>query len=196
MVVLDDDWRRSGQGEDPDAWRRLYYVAMTRAKSTLALMRRSAQEVLDGVQEARLQPASPVPELRGLPSVLQRSPVVLPVPPADLWQRRERLGLADVHLGFAGRMPSYASTHQAIAGLQPGDPLTLRKERQPWELATTDGVRVGRLAKGYTPKGTPIAARVHAVVWWRREDGEPAHEGQPERWEVVVPELWFEEDGI
>ena len=194
VVVLDDDWRRSGQGEDPDAWRRLYYVAMTRAKSTLALMRRSAQEVLGGVQEARLQPASPVPELRGLPSVLQRSPVVLPVPPAELRQRRERLGLADIHLGFAGRLPSYASTHQAIAGLRAGDPLTLRKERQPWELATTDGVRVGRLAKGYTPKGTPIAARVHAVVWWRREDGEPAHEGRPERWEVVVPELWFEVD--
>ena len=194
VVVLDDDWRSSGPGEDPDAWRRLYYVAMTRAKSTLALMRRSAQVVADGVREARLQPVSPVPELRGLPSVLQRSPVVLPAPSAELRQRRERLGLADVHLGFAGRLPSYASAHRVIARLQPGDPLTLRKERRPLELATADGIRVGRLAKAYLPKGTPIAARVHAVVWWRRKDGEETREGQPERWEVVVPELWFEED--
>ena len=195
VVVLDDDWRSSGPGEDPDAWRRLYYVAMTRAKSTLALMRRSVQVVADGVREARLQPVPRVPELRGLPSVLQRSPVVLPAPSAELRQRRERLGLADVHLGFAGRLPSYASVHRAIARLQPGDPLTLRKERQRWELATADGIHVGRLAQAYRPKGTPIAARVHAVVWWRREDGEETREGQPERWEVVVPELWFEEDG-
>ena len=196
VVVLDDDWRRSGRGEDPDAWRRLYYVAMTRAKSTLALIRRSGQVVVDGVQEARPHGAEPVPELRGLPSVLQRSPALLPAPSKELRQPRERLGLRDVHLGFAGRSPSAAPVHRAIASLRPGDELTVCTQRRPWELETPDGIRVGRLAKGYMPRGAPVAARVHAVVWWRREDGEPAHDGQPERWEVVVPELWFEEDGV
>ena len=32
MVVLDGGWNRVGQAEDVDAPRRLYYVAMTRAK--------------------------------------------------------------------------------------------------------------------------------------------------------------------
>ena len=39
VVVLDGDWLRSGANEDADATRRLYYVAMTRARKTLALAR-------------------------------------------------------------------------------------------------------------------------------------------------------------
>ena len=38
VVVLDGSWDRIGRGEDADAARRLYYVAMTRARQTLALM--------------------------------------------------------------------------------------------------------------------------------------------------------------
>ena len=39
VLVLDGAWNRISQGEDPDATRRLYYVAMTRARQTLTLMR-------------------------------------------------------------------------------------------------------------------------------------------------------------
>ena len=39
VVVLDGGWNRIGQAEDADAPRRLYYVAMTRARQTLALAR-------------------------------------------------------------------------------------------------------------------------------------------------------------
>ena len=37
VVVLDGDWNQPGGGNDADEQRRLYYVAMTRAKKTLAL---------------------------------------------------------------------------------------------------------------------------------------------------------------
>ena len=37
VAVLDGGWERFGEDEDPDATRRLYYVAMTRARRTLAL---------------------------------------------------------------------------------------------------------------------------------------------------------------
>ena len=36
VVILDGDWRSKSRNEDPDAWRRLFYVAMTRARKTLA----------------------------------------------------------------------------------------------------------------------------------------------------------------
>ena len=36
-VILDGNWRSASQGEDADAPRRLYYVAMTRARKTLTL---------------------------------------------------------------------------------------------------------------------------------------------------------------
>ena len=39
VVILDGGWDRWNKDEDPDSPRRLYYVAMTRAKQTLALMR-------------------------------------------------------------------------------------------------------------------------------------------------------------
>ena len=39
VIVLDGGWDRPGDGEDADAPRRLYYVAMTRARQTLALAR-------------------------------------------------------------------------------------------------------------------------------------------------------------
>ena len=39
VVVLDGGWDRVGRGQDADATRRLYYVAMTRARETLALPR-------------------------------------------------------------------------------------------------------------------------------------------------------------
>ena len=39
VVMLDGGWEDGGRGEDADAPRRLYYVAMTRARQTLALMR-------------------------------------------------------------------------------------------------------------------------------------------------------------
>ena len=38
VVVLDGAWNRAGPNEDRDAPRRLYYVAMTRARQTLTLM--------------------------------------------------------------------------------------------------------------------------------------------------------------
>ena len=38
LVVLDGAWNKIGKGEDKDASRRLYYVAMTRARQTLSLL--------------------------------------------------------------------------------------------------------------------------------------------------------------
>ena len=39
VAVLDGGWDKINKGEDSDAPRRLYYVAMTRARQTLALVR-------------------------------------------------------------------------------------------------------------------------------------------------------------
>ena len=46
VVVLDGNWDRVGRGEDADAPRRLYYVAMTRARQTLTLARLPGQNRL------------------------------------------------------------------------------------------------------------------------------------------------------
>ena len=111
VVVLDGSWDRIGRGEDADAARRLYYVAMTRARQTLTLMR---LPVPHPFQDA----------LSGVPATLLRSDPVAPTSPApELARRHQRLSLRDVFLGFVGYKGPDHPVHQAIAALTPGDSL-------------------------------------------------------------------------
>ncbi|MBI4755721.1 MAG: AAA family ATPase, partial [Betaproteobacteria bacterium] len=180
VAVLDGGWDRVDRAEDPDAPRRLYYVAMTRARATLALAR------LDG-RHALLDA---LPEAAGL---LRRAPVQLAPPAPELARQYRRLTLAEVDLGYAGRRAAAHPVHRAIAALVPGSPLRLRLDGEQRELVDEQGRVVGRLARACTlPPGMAcIAARVVAIVVRLREDSEPEYRDRLrcERWEVVVPEL-------
>ena len=186
VVVLDGAWDRTGTGEDEDAPRRLYYVAMTRARQTLAL--------------ARLPGPHPIQDaLLDVPSVLVRQETDAPQPAAsELSRRYRRLSLRDVYLGFAGRRSPDHPVHRAIAALSPGDPLQVRAGENRWELLDAGGTVVGQLARGFqAPAGTRSAsATVLAIVNWDRERSEPEFRSglRCEAWEVVVPELVFEPD--
>ena len=211
VVVLDGGWRDANRGEDADAPRRLFYVAMTRARKTLALMRFQEAPNLSpweertsrGVEEPPPPPylAEPHPlqaALRSNASVLHRQPAPLPPVGAELESRYLRLAMSDVDLGFAGRRAAGHPMHKAIAALAPGDPLTLRHtggNGNRWELFDSAEHRVGRLARDFKPPPGMYcrSATVLAIVTWSRELSEPQF--QPgikcDAWEVVVPELMF-----
>ena len=184
VVVLDGGWDRVGRGEDADAPRRLYYVAMTRARHTLTLARFPGHHHLQDV-------------LRDIPAVLQReTPAYLPPVTVDLQRRYRRLSLRDVFLSFAGYHGPGHPIHHAIAALSPDDPLHVRVRSNRWELVNSNGMVVGQLAAGFeSPAGMrPASATVWAIATWDRERSEPQfREGlQCGSWEVVVPELVFE----
>ena len=154
VVVLDGGWEGAGRGEDADAPRRLYYVAMTRARRTLALMRFEPGPNLphrpaprppfrpepyslpDAAAPYRVEEPPPPAYSRRPhplqdvlpdgPAVLHRAPVELPPEPPALESRYRRLRLRDVDLGFAGRWDARHPVHRAIAALSPGDPLEVR----------------------------------------------------------------------
>ena len=206
LMVLDGEWLKRGAGgqEDPDAWRRLYYVAMTRARQTLTLAcleswrgALGGNVPFSGVNEqppaAYAGIAAHIPDI---PSVLRRDRIELPKPPPQLSHRFKSLSLGDVQLSWPGRFPPGNPIHNAIRRLKPGDELALRTGRNPWEITTPKGQRVGRLAKNFQPPqpGRLRSARVHAVVNWRREDNEPEYQDRLrcDEWEVVLPELVFE----
>ncbi len=210
VAVLDGGWDRIGPGEDRDAPRRLYYVAMTRARQTLALARfeplhprRDAARpnvVRESDAPAYSGRSHPLPH--GLPangSVLRRAAEVLPPAAPELARQHRRLRLREVNLGFAGRHHASHPVHRAIAALSPGDPLEVRVvEPGRWDLLNRSGTLVGRLASGFEP---PPAARccsatVLAVVAWSRDASEPPYRDhlQCDHWEVVTPELVFEPD--
>ena len=183
VVVLDGGWDKVGKNEDRDAPRRLYYVAMTRARQTLALMRFNGPH--------RLQDS-----LLGSPAVLRRAPVALPPGTPAMATVRRQLGLQDVFLGFAGYQSKNHRVHTAIADLVPGAPLTLHEAGGSWKLLDRQGTQVGQLAKKFSPP-TGMRCRsasVLAVATWNREISGPEYRERLacDAWEVVVPELVFE----
>lgn len=184
VAVLDGGWDKAGYNEDRDAPRRLYYVAMTRAKQTLMLARFDrTHALLDALPES--------------PGILYRALTDLPLPESELARCYQRLGLKEVDLGFAGRYAPENSVHHAIAALSAGDSLHLRHQhhKERWELVDDKGSTVGRLSRAFAPPADMrcIAVRVMAVIVRRREDAEPEYQDyvRSERWEVVVPELVF-----
>ena len=182
VAVLDGGWDRKGRNEDADAPRRLYYVAMTRARRTLTLARfDKGHALLDALPED--------------PAILRRAPAPLPPPAPELARVYKRLTPAEVDLGFAGRYASGHPVHRAIAALSADDPLQLRQRDDLWELCDDTGRTVGRLARAFTPppETVCIAARVMAVITRRKEECEPDYLDRVscERWEVIIPELVF-----
>lgn len=218
VVVLDGGWGNVNHGEDADAPRRLYYVAMTRARKTLALMRspegtlfappKPARERTAHVAEARVAyniagpPPPPLAQshplcaaLRDDAAVLRRPPAPLPPVAPELQLRHQRLAMKDVDLGFAGRRAGGDPLHKAIADLAPGDPLIPRSSDDGWRLADQAGRTVGRLANGFrAPDGTRCqSATVLAIVTWSRALSKPEYQRgiRCDAWEVVLPELRF-----
>ena len=185
VAVLDGNWKHFGNNEDADAARRLYYVAMTRAKKNLILAKFD----------------SPHPFLRELyesPSILLRSRIDLPDASVAFNKRYIQPDLSEVDLGFAGRFISRHRVHSAISGLSPGDPLKVRidENKGSWELLNQKEIVVGRLAKKFEPpKGMRCkSAEVYAIV--KRNcalsDLKYRDSIKCDSWEVVVPRFVFE----
>lgn len=193
VVILDGSWERAGRNEDMDAPRRLFYVAMTRARKTLTLARMNRKHAL-------LDALVPAPNL------LRRAATCLAGAAPELARQYRRLTLKDVDLGFGGRHIASDSVHLAIAALSAGDAIALRQVPRPgpgpgqpcWELTDATGATIGRLSKGFTapPAMTCLFGRVEAIMVRLRDDAEPEYRGHSrcERWEVVLPELVFEPD--
>lgn len=182
VAVLDGGWERVGRNEDRDAVRRLYYVAMTRARKTLTLAHFDRTHAL----------------LDSLPkdaSFLHRASAHLPAPAPELARRYWRLTPREVDLGFAGRYKPTHAVHRAIASLEANDPLCLRQRKGRWELLDHKECTVGRLSQTVSPLEdmTCIEARIAAVISRCGEDCEPEYRGHVrcDRWEVIIPELVF-----
>ncbi len=186
VVVLDGDWDGVNWGEGPDGPRRLYYVAMTRARQTLTLARLKSRN--------RLQRA-----LGETSSVLRRPAFdSLPPPGPELARSYRRLSLREVFLSFAGYKPPSHPVHGAIAALSPGDDLRVRIRSGRRELLNRGGAVVGGLADRFEiPAGMRCKhAKVFSIATWNRERSEPEYQAGllTDTWEVVVPELVLEPD--
>ena len=181
VVILDNNWQHRNRNEAEEQ-RRLYYVAMTRARHTLMLM-----DTGNGNPFFKL--------LTGHDSVLLREPPhharTHEQEPTEL---RRRLTLRDIDLSFPGRANG-DRVPDAIMELQPGDPLVIDQADQPWGFRTAGGVLVGRLSRRsqQAMPDAPIGAEVLAIAAWDASKSTPEYRRGliRERWEVAVPDLIF-----
>ena len=182
VVLLDGGWDRTSRGEDADAPRRLFYVGMTRARSTLAVTTTGEHRFLSRSVEGVLHRRVHADPGRALP---QDETWMLP-------------GLAGVDLSYAGRLGSQSPTLAAIAEAQVGDAIDLVRRDGRW-VTLDGGERVlGRMAQAWKPpEGQAFLwGQVGAIVRWRKADNEEKYRGsiRREAWETVLPEMVFGRD--
>ena len=162
VVVLDGSWQKSGHNEDRNAARRLYYVAMTRARKSLSL-----------IQMGRGNPF--LAALPDEPCFQRREALNVTDPPPELGRLYQSVELSAIDIGFAGRFPSVNIVHNAIAKAQPGDTLRLVERNNGLELLDRNGIAVGRMARAYTPPAgyQCIRAQIAAITTRLKDDSAP-----------------------
>ena len=189
VAILDGNWaprpdrRQRHIPADPDENRRLFYVAMTRARRSLVM-----------VQDGKPHPF--VADAIGCNAVLAR-PVATTSPDAPLLRRYETPALDSIDLGFSGSHAESSAIHRRISALQPGAPLSLRQEGERWALADANGHKVGQMARKFRPEPGAhlVSATVHAVLVRTLQMTEESYRQRyrVERWEVVIPEFVWED---
>lgn len=174
VLILDGGaWR-----ERSDEERRLFYVAMTRARKTLTVCetihgQHAFTRCFDDLS-LRSRPAGYVPDHRLAHQIWSGTP-------------------EDVVLSWPGWFSGTSPIHKAIADLTVGDRLDLRSRsdgKAGWEVATQQGVAVARMAQKFTPPvGAVNEVRVGAILVRRAKDADSNLRCKV--WELVLPEIEY-----
>ncbi len=183
VVILNGGWKVISQGEDGEAPRRLFYVAMTRARRSLAVVTSGEHAFVVADSDSEM--------LRKV-EMAQR----LDLPDPDQYQVPD---LTSVDLSYAGRLPRTNPTHAAIAAAQVDDPVSLELREGKWMILDRGGRPLGRMAANWAPPERTylVSGKVGAVVRWRKSDNEERYQTyvKHDEWETVLPELVFRRVG-
>lgn len=183
VVILDGGFGRGQSHEEREEERRLYYVAMARARETLCLMQRQDANNpflarLDG--DFLLKRTHQGPLRRDTSATAKHYAA---------------LGPQDLRLGFAGTYQSDDPIHGRLAHLRPGSPLHLMRDGQRVLLCAgeTSVAALSRTACGiWRDRLDHIeSVRVLAMIRWYRDDGDPHYSQscKAESWEVPMVEV-------
>jgi len=192
VFIAGGGWQPLGERENHEEERRLFYVAMTRARETLAMMERlDCHHPHVGFLRQHTLVRRPA-----LPDRLDR------FPGEGISRRYELLSLEDVYLDFAGRHAPKSALHRHLGRLAPGAPfhaIARPGGAGAVELQDRDGVSIARLsARGREAwigrLGRIRAIRVVAMIRRTREDVAPEYGTGllAEHWEVPVTEVEWE----
>ena len=176
VIVLSGGWKKNARFSEEE--RRLYYVAMTRARKTLALIDR------------RDDPLLYTRELESKNLRLRKVSVAEGQSDQFADVRYTVLGMRDLFIDFAGGKPKGHKVHRSLARMQAGDSITL-KPKQSGQVVVLDrkGVQVGRLSKNTAESWQQAESqqveevRVLGMVSRELEDCKPEYRDQ-----IAVPD--------
>ena len=186
VMVLGGGWRKNNRDGSSEAERRLYYVAMTRARETLTLL------------NPRNDP-TPYPKEIHSPGLIRRRVEVAGDGPARFAGGDYTvLGMRDLYLDFAGRKGKSHPIHRSLAAMSTGDKVELECGRDGRvRVLDRNGAEVARLSSHAArnwqrPQLSRVdEVRVLAVVCRREGDcaaGFEEHLAVP-AWEVPLLEV-------
>ena len=193
VFVADGGWKpRLGEEEEE---RRVYYVAMTRAKQTLSLfLREDEQNPFCQILQDKLSGEQ----------LVSFSPGEKEIPSSVLDRRYDLIGLKDVFIDFAGRMRASNPVHQHLEKLKVGAVMQFKVSGEKLDLCNEAGHPVVTLSKQakdtWVPRqGLVQSVKVIAMIERRADDSkEPEYKKllNVERWEVPMLEVvWSESSG-
>ncbi len=188
VLVPGGGWTPGKNQQEQEEERRVYYVAMTRAKETLCLFERADTPhphagLIEGAFLIRCDP-----------------PLIAPPDDLVLRRRYDIFGMEDMFLDFAGRKHAGDTVHKHLAGLSPGSLLGATLKGDYVELHDEKGVSVARLSQTalktwHGRLGCIERITVLAMVQRRAEDSGEEYRArcQCEQWEVPVAEVVYHE---
>jgi ATP-dependent DNA helicase RecQ len=185
VCIVDGDWRPQRTPAEQEGERRLYYVAMTRARQSLWLFQREDQR-------------NPHVRLLGGDHLLRERPEGLETLSEDILRLRyELLGMGDLHLDYAAQYrEEVGETLERLAALGPGSALRMVKRGGTLDLIDETGYGIARLSrearKTWEPRLPFIReVRVLAMVRRRREDSDQPKGCHAEVWELPLAEVVY-----
>lgn len=186
VLVPGGGWKLGRIMHEQEEERRVYYVAMTRAKETLCLFERADMP-------------NPHTGLVTGDFLLEREPQFIAPPDYTVLRRRyDVLGMGDLFLDYAGRRRTGDPVHRHLAGLNPGDFLRASPKGENIELHDGEGNSVAKLSKTAVKTwrgrlGCIERITVLAMVQRTAEDSGEEYRAicQCEQWEVPVAEVVY-----
>ena len=182
VLILNGGWKALSKGEDGEAPRRLFYVAMTRARRSLSVVTSGAHAFVRADSDSEVLRKVEMPRRADRPEPDQ---YLLP-------------DLASVDLSYAGRLKSGSPTPAATARAKVDDLVKLEQCDGKWMILDAHRRVLCRMASSWSPPaGTDlVSGKVGAIVRWRKSDSEESYQGyiKHEEWETVLPEFVFRKD--
>lgn len=183
VVILNGGWKSLSKGEDGEAPRRLFYVAMTRARRSLSIVTSGEHPFVLADSESELLRHIDIPKRANLPS-------------PDWYQVPD---MTSVDLSYAGRLLGKSPTLKAITACAVDDPVSLQHSDNKWLIIDRNNRVLGRMAGNWQPPQhfAMISGKVGAILTWRKSDNEERYQTHIKRdaWETVLPEFVFRTEG-